>query len=105
MTSSSSSGALEAVERILNRGGEQGDVLQQVVDTLHARGAVWVGIAFGQEGGFRLGPSAGGAKPEDHQRHPADLNGQTIAELWTSNDADPALGARVAVIVSPFCHA
>ena len=105
MTSSSSSGALEAVERILNRGGEPENVLHQVVDTLHARGAVWVGIAFGEEGGFRLGPSAGGVKPEGHRRHPVDWNGQTIAELWTSNDADPALGARVAVIVSPYCRA
>jgi hypothetical protein len=104
MTSSSSSGALEAVERILNRGGEQGDVLQQVVDTLHAHGAAWVGITFGEEGRFQIGPTAGGAKPEDYQRHPVDWNGQTIAELWTSNDADPALCARVAVIVSPYCR-
>jgi hypothetical protein len=104
MTSSSSSGALEAVERILNRGGEPDDVLQQVIDTLHARGAAWVGIAFDEEGRFRLGPSAGGAKPHEHQRHPVAWNGQRIAELWTSKDADPALCARVAVIVSPYCR-
>jgi hypothetical protein len=103
MTSSSSSGALEAVERILNRGGEADDVLRQVVVALHSRAASWVGIAFVEEGRLELGPSTGGAKPADHQRHPVDWKGQTIAELWTSADADSALCARVAVIVSPYC--
>jgi len=104
MTSSSSSGALEAVERILNRGGEPDDVLRQVVEALHTRAAAWVGIAFAEEGRFELGPSSGVAKPADHQRHPVDWNGHTTAELWTSTDADPELCARVAMIVSPYCH-
>ncbi len=103
MTSPSSSGALEAVERILNRGGDAHDVLRQVVDVLHARAAAWVGIAFVAEGRVELRLSAGGTKPDEHQRHPVDWQGQTIAELWTSSDADPALCARVAVIVSPYC--
>jgi hypothetical protein len=63
MTSPSSSGALEAVERVLNRGGEPGVVLQQVVDALHARTAAWVGIAFVEDNGVELGPSAGAAAP------------------------------------------
>jgi hypothetical protein len=99
MTSSSSSGALEAVERILNRGGEPDGVLRQVVAALHERTGAWVAIAFVSE----LGPNAGGEKPEHHQRHPIVWEGKTVAELWASNGADPALCARVAVIVSPYC--
>ena len=105
MTSSSSSGALEAVERILNRGGEPGDVLQQVVDALHARTSAWVGIAFVEDDGLTLGPSAGGsAPPAKPQRHPIVRQRQTVAELWTTDNADHALFARVAVIVSPYCE-
>jgi hypothetical protein len=103
MTSSSSAGALEAVERILNRGGEADDVVRQVVDALHERAAAWTGIAFVHEGRVELGPSAGGAKPPDHQRHAIAWKGETVAELWTSAEADPALCARVAVIISPYC--
>jgi hypothetical protein len=99
MTSPSSSGALEAVERILNRGGDADEVLRQVVDVLHERTSSWVAIAFDSD----VRASAGGEKPEDHQRHPIVWQGRTIAELWTSSEADPTLCARVAVIVSPHC--
>jgi len=104
MTSPSSSGALEAVERILNRGGEPGDVLSQVVDALHEKTSAWVGIAFAEDDRLELGPSAGAsASPAAIQRHPIERQGQTVAELWTSPDADQTLFARVAVIVSPYC--
>ena len=99
MTSPSSSGALEAIERILNRGGDADEVLQQVVEVLHERTGSWVAIAFGSD----VRASAGGERPEDHQRQPIVWQGQTIAELWASSEADPALCARVAVIVSPYC--
>ena len=100
MTSPTSSGALEAVERILNRGGEPEDVLHQVVEALHERTGAWVAIAFGSE----AGPHAGGEQPDQHQRHPITWQGRTVAELWTSAEADTALCARVALIVSPYCH-
>jgi hypothetical protein len=103
MTSRSNSGALEAVERILNRGGEADDVLLRVVDALHERAAAWVGIAFAHQGRLELGPSAGGSPPAGHQRHTVHWKGQPVAELWTSAEADPALCARVATIVSPYC--
>src|SRR5436190_23140567 len=104
MTSPSSSGALEAVERILNRGGEPADVLGDVVNSLNERAAAWVGIAFVDEGSATLGPNAGGTKPADHQRYPIAWEGQPVAELWTSAEADPALCARVAVIISSYCR-
>jgi len=103
MTSRSSSGALEAVERILNRGGDPDAVLLEVVQALHERAAAWVGIAFAREGRLELGPSAGGPTPDDHQRHLIHRQGEPVAELWASTDADAALCARVAVIVSPYC--
>jgi hypothetical protein len=102
-SSSRSSGALEAVERILNRGGDPDDVLRQVVETLHERAAAWVGIAFVEEGRLELGPSAGAAKPNELQRHSVEWEARTIAELWASLEADPELLSRVAVIVSPYC--
>jgi hypothetical protein len=103
MTSPSSSGALEAVERILNRGGDADNVLREVVEALHERAIAWAGIAFVEDGRFELGPRAGGAAPDDHQRHAVRWKGERIAELWTSADADPALCARVALLVSPYC--
>jgi hypothetical protein len=103
MTSRSSSGALEAVERILNRGGDADAVLLQVVEALQQRAAAWAGIAFVEHGRLELGPSAGGPVPEDHRRHVVRWQGTPVAELWTSADADPALCARVALIVSPYC--
>lgn len=103
MTSPSSSGALEAVERVLNRGGEPAEVLRQVVAALHERAAAWVGIAFVDEGGVELGPSAGGVQPDEVQRHPIVWEGRDVAELWASSEADAGLLSRVAVIVSPYC--
>jgi len=100
MTSPASSGALEAVERVLNRGGDARDVLQQVVDVLHERTGRWVAIAIDSE--IRL--SAGGEQPAKRQRHPIVWQGRPIAELWTSADADPALCERVALILSPYCR-
>jgi hypothetical protein len=104
MTSPSSTGALEAVERILNRGGDNDEVLRQVVDTLHERAAAWVGIAFMQHDRVELGPTAGGGQPDVPQRHPIAWQGRTIAELWTSDDADRALCSRIALIISPYCR-
>jgi hypothetical protein len=101
-SSSSSSGALEAVERILNRGGADDDVLQQVVDALHERTAAWAGIAFVEQDRLELRMSAGGTEPADLQRHPVDWQGSTIAEHWASAEAATALFARNAVIVSPY---
>jgi hypothetical protein len=103
MTSPSSSGALEAVERVLNRGGAPDAVLRHVVSALHERAAPWVGIAFVEEHRFQLGPSAGGVKPEEIQSHSIVWEGRTVAELWASIEADAALLSRVAVIVSPYC--
>jgi len=91
MTSRSDSGALEAVERILNRGGDPDDVLRDVVWTLERRTGARVGVT-------RDAPPAGA------QVHPIVWEGRKVATLWVDTDVHDALFARVAVIVSPYCR-
>jgi hypothetical protein len=91
MSSAGSSGALEAVERILNRGGEADDVLRAVVDTLTERTGAHVGITRDDA-------------PPDAQTHVIVWDGTPVATLWADPHADEALLARVAVIVAPYCR-
>ena len=56
---SAHSGALEAVERVLNRGGEADDVLRQVVAILHERLGRFVRISFVEVDSLVQGPAAG----------------------------------------------
>jgi L-methionine (R)-S-oxide reductase len=65
------SGALEAVERILNRESEADEVLRQTVDVLHDRldHYSWVGIYFVEGEDLVLGPWKGPAATE-HVRIP-----------------------------------
>ena len=79
-------GALEAIDRILNRGGEPGDVLQAVVDVLHDRleHYSWIGIYLIEGEDLVLGPWKG-PEATEHVRIPvgqgicgaAAANGQT----------------------------
>ena len=64
-------GALEAIGRVLNRGGEPGGVLQAVVDVLHDRFEhySWVGIYLVEEGDLVLGPWKG-PQATEHVRIP-----------------------------------
>ena len=103
---SSTSGALEAVDRILNRGGDADDILRQIVATLHERaGYHWAGIQFVEEDALLLGPKAG--TPDESQRTsvPVMWQGARIAELVVDGapDEDRAFLERVAVLVSGHC--
>jgi L-methionine (R)-S-oxide reductase len=64
-------GALEAIERILNRGGEADDVLRAVVDVLHDRfdDYSWVGIYLVEGADLVLGPWKG-PEATEHVRIP-----------------------------------
>jgi hypothetical protein len=101
-------GALEAIDRILNRGGDVDDMLREVVGVLHGRaGFDWAGIAFVEGERLQLGPSAGTAtgSPESV---PVVYEGRRIAELQVEqhvgDDGDGrALLERVAVLVSAHC--
>jgi GAF domain-containing protein len=88
-------GALEAVERIVNR-GEADEVLRAVVDVLHDRFAhySWVGIYLVEGGELALGPWRG-PEATEHVRIPvgqgicgaAAASGRT--EIVDDENADP----------------
>ena len=64
-------GALEAIERILNRESEADEVLRRTVDVLHDRFEhySWVGIYLVEDGDLVLGPWKG-PQATDHVRIP-----------------------------------
>jgi hypothetical protein len=92
-------GALDAVERIVNRGGEADDVLRQVVDVL-ARLYPYVSIWFVEDDGLVQGPLAGEAT--DAERYPIAFQGTKVAELeaGAAADDDRQFLERVATLVS-----
>jgi putative methionine-R-sulfoxide reductase with GAF domain len=65
------SGALESIDRILNRGGDADDVLRQVVSVLHDRfdDYSWVGIYLVEGDDLVLGPWEG-PQATEHVRIP-----------------------------------
>jgi L-methionine (R)-S-oxide reductase len=89
-------GALDAVERILNRGGDADEVLRRVVETLHDRcdHYSWVGIYLVEGSDLMLGPWKG-PQATEHVRIPigqgicgvAAASGQT--EVVDDVNADP----------------
>lgn len=106
MSTPSTSGALEAVDRILNRGGDADDVLRQVVAVVQERaGYAWTGLFFVEGGALVLGPAAG--EPDETRRTttPVHWQGERIAELAVDGaaPADSTFLERVAVLVSGHC--
>jgi L-methionine (R)-S-oxide reductase len=93
---SSHSGALESIDRILNRGGDADEVLRQVVSVLHDRfeDYSWVGIYLVEGDELVLGPWQG-PEATEHVRIPigqgicgaAAASGQT--EIVDDVNADP----------------
>ena len=106
MSSGSGSGALEAVDRILNRGDDADAVLREVVQALHERGGyAWAGIFFVEEGELLPGPQAG--EPDEAQRRTVAVRwqGTPVAELAVDGGEgdDQELLERVAVLISAHC--
>jgi hypothetical protein len=96
--------ALEAIDRILNRGGDADEVLRSVVRVLAGEPSlVWAGIAFRESGELVLGPEAGEPDEALRTRTPVVYQGDPVAELWVDGDADRAFLERVAVLVSAHC--
>jgi L-methionine (R)-S-oxide reductase len=93
---SSHAGALESIDRILNRGGDADEVLRQVVSVLHNRfdHYSWVGIYLVEGNELVLGPWQG-PEATEHVRIPvgqgicgaAAASGQT--EIVDDVNADP----------------
>jgi len=93
--------ALEALDRILNRGGEPDDVLRSAVSILAQEpGITWAGIAFVEEGKVALGPEAGEPDKPRRIRVPVVYKGSQVGELWVDGDAGQAFLERVAVLIS-----
>ena len=101
---SSTDGALEAIDRILSRGGDADDVLRSVVAALHERaGYAWAGILFVEEGELVLGPAAGTERPAERTQVPVLFNGDRVAELAADGAADRAFLEQVAVLIADHC--
>jgi hypothetical protein len=96
-------GGLEAIERILNRGGDADEVLRQVVSVL-SRLYPFVGISFVESGALVRGPSHGTA-PDASTTWPISFGGAEVAQLEVAGSAedDRAFLERVAVLISPYC--
>jgi hypothetical protein len=94
-------GAIDAVDRILNRGGDADDVLRAVVATLVERGGCrWAGILFAEGGDLVLGPQAGEPDETARVRLPIVYRGERVGELAADGAPDLELLERVAVLVS-----
>ena len=101
MSAETRRGVVDAVDRILNRGGDADDVLRAVVSTLVERGGyVWAGISFVEEGTLVPGPAAG--EPDEARRTavPVIYEGERVGEVAADGPADPELLERVATLVS-----
>jgi len=99
-----SAGALDAIDRILNRGGEVDDLLREVVGTLVERGGcTWAGILFAEPAELVLGPRAGTPHPEARVQIPVVYRGDRVAELVVDGCDDRAFLERVATLVSVHC--
>jgi hypothetical protein len=91
-------GALEAVERILNRGGAPDQVLQEVLEALQARGVASVKVCFAENGRLLAGPSVGEGKGIVL---PVVFGGTEIGSLELAV-SDVAFAQRVATLISPY---
>jgi hypothetical protein len=97
-------GALEAIDRILNRGGEADDVLRDVLQVLFQL-YEHVAIGFVEEDGIVDGPAVGAADEEAAPSvYPITFQGSKVAELRVAHPGpdDEAFLTRVATIVSPY---
>jgi hypothetical protein len=93
--------ALEALDRILNRGGDADDVLRSTVRLLvEEPGIAWAGIAFVEDGELVVGPQAGEPDELRRIRTPVVFQGASVGELWVDGEADDAFLLRVALVVS-----
>jgi hypothetical protein len=106
MSTPSTTGALEAVDRILNRGGDADDVLRHIVAAIRERaGYRWAGLFFVEGDALVLGPSAGDPDESARTTTPVRWQGERIAELAVDGAApgDAPFLERVALLVSAHC--
>jgi hypothetical protein len=92
--------ALEAVDGILERGGDADDVLRSVLVTLHEHGVEYAAIRFVESGQLVGGPSVGaGEGTTVPVRYEGDVVGELEASVEAGADGVRFL-ERVAALVS-----
>jgi hypothetical protein len=87
-------GVLEAVDRIVNRGGERDGVLRAVLEALYARGATYAAIRVGDHE-LAVGTPAAATEA------PIVVGGQRVGTLLGAA-GDRAVVARTATFISPY---
>jgi hypothetical protein len=93
--------ALEALDRVLNRGGDADDVLRSAVAVLvDEPGIAWAGIAFQEEGSLTVGPQAGEPDEARRIRTLVVYKDSPVGELWVDGEADLAFLERFALLIS-----
>ena len=104
-------GAEEAVERIVNRGGDAGDVLGQAVAALRDRGGLdWVELTFldGDDGVTRLSAGARPGSDDPAEELPVDYGGSAVGMLAFAPPAESneerVLLRRIGTLVSAHVH-
>jgi hypothetical protein len=97
--------AVEAVERIVNRGGEEVDVLRDVLEVLLPL-YEFVAIRFVDGGRLVEGPSLG-TRDGGAARFPIEFLGVRVAELEVGTPAEEerAVLERVATLIAGYCLA
>jgi hypothetical protein len=103
---SSTDEKLEAVDRIIERGGDADDILRDIVAALHEQaGYAWAAISFLEDGELALGPHAGTPNETRRTNVPVTWQGVRVAELAIDDapEEDRMFLERVAVLVSGYC--
>ena len=96
---------LDAIEQMVQRGGDADEILRDVVSALHVdAGYPWAGIFFVENATLVLGPSAGSARGE-RTALPVTWQGERIAELAIDDapEEDRTFLERVAALVAGHC--
>jgi hypothetical protein len=100
-----SAGALEAIDRVLNRGGEAHAVLRQIVEILCERGGCsYAAVAFVDGDAHLIGVEAG-TRVDDVTSVPVRFAGEHVADLVVAPPGlDGAFLERTATVVSAHCR-
>lgn len=99
-------GALEAIDRIVEDGGDADDILRRVVAVLHEQaGYAWAGIFFVEEDDLALGPEVGTPAGPGRTHVPVAWQGVRVAELAVDGapPADAPFLEHVAALVAGHC--
>jgi hypothetical protein len=100
----SASDVLEAVDRIIERGGDSEDVLQATLTAIVDRGATWAAVLLNDEGELIVGPHAGVAEPGERRTATIVREGAHLGELAVDGLDDQPLIERVASLIAPYCE-